>query len=140
MRTLNVVRKQSRGLAWPAWQERNRIKDEHGLDMRSMLTKFAAVAALLVIILSWSYAADLQIWVRLAVCAGAVRVAFLAASARQYAWVALFAGMALLYNPVVPVFPFSGRLYLIIVMASVAPFAASLFALRPQLARPASTY
>jgi hypothetical protein len=37
----------------------------------------------------------------------------------------LFVGMALLYNPVVPVFALSGSLDLLIVIASLAPFSNS---------------
>jgi hypothetical protein len=43
------------------------------------------------------------------VCAGALRVAFLAAAERKHGWAVLFAGMAILYNPLLPVFAFSGR-------------------------------
>lgn len=135
MNPLNVVTNQDKGLTWQAWLERNRLQDAQGLDLRTRLTKYAAVAVLFLTILLWSYAGGYDLLVRFAVCAGAVRVAFLAAAARRYTWATLFVGMAILYNPVLPVFPFSGRLYLVIVIASIAPFAASLVVPRPRLAR-----
>jgi hypothetical protein len=102
---------------------------------RRQIAKCASAAVLLLTVLLWSNAEQYGRLVRFAVCAGAQRLASLAAAARRYVWETLFVGMALLYNPVFPVFPFSGRLYLILVAASVAPFGVPLAALRPRLER-----
>ena len=58
---LNLVTDQSKGLAWPAGQDRNRIQDAHGLDLRAQWTKCAAVAMMLPIVLFSSYAAGYQV-------------------------------------------------------------------------------
>ena len=123
------------GLTWKVWQPRNRLRVLQGLNLRVRLTKCAAGAVLLLTVLLWSNAGQYDRLVRFAVCAGAVRLAALAAAARRYVWETLFVGMMLLYNPVFPVFPFSGRLYLDLVAASVAPFAVPLAALKPRLER-----
>jgi hypothetical protein len=81
----------------------------------------------------WGYAADYQAWLSLVVCAGAVRVAILAAAVRKYDWVSLFVGIALLFNPVFPLFTLSGRVAYFLVIASITAFAASLFLLKPRL-------
>lgn len=128
----------NKGLSWLAWQEKNHLQDVRGVNLRAKLTRYAAIAVLLVTILLWSRAADYQVFVSFAVCAGAVRVAFLAAAERKYGWAVLFAGMALLYNPLLPVFALSGLLELFIVLASAAAFAVSLVALRPRVVRAAA--
>lgn len=140
MNPLPVVTNEQREVTWRAWQEKNHLQEVRGVDLRAKLTKYASIAVLLLTVLCWGYAAEYQLFVRFAVCAGAVRVAFLAAATRNYAWAALFAGMALLYNPVFPLFALSGRMDTFIVIASVAPFAVSLFALKPRLASSVAAY
>jgi hypothetical protein len=51
---------------------------------------------------------------------------FEAFNKRQYALGAVFAGLVLLYNPVAPVFDFSGNWQRVLVILSAVPFAASL--------------
>jgi hypothetical protein len=91
------------------------------------------MAVLLLAVVFWGHAADYQVWLGFVVCAGAVRVAFLAAAARKYDWVTLFVGMAVLYNPVIPLFALTGRVAFFLVIASITAFAASLFLLKPRL-------
>jgi ABC-type antimicrobial peptide transport system permease subunit len=88
---------------------------------------------LLLAVVFWSYAADYQAVLGFVVCAGAVRVAFLAAAVRRYDWASLFIGMALLYNPAFPLFALTGRVAFFLVIASITAFAASLFLLKPRL-------
>jgi len=88
---------------------------------------------LLLAVVFWSYAADYQAVLGFVVCAGAVRVAFLAAAVRRYDWASLFIGMALLFNPVFPLFALTGRMAFFLVIASITAFAASLFLLKPRL-------
>jgi hypothetical protein len=133
MNALRVATNEKTDLAWRAWQAKNRLQDERGVNLRARLTKCAVIAVLLLTITCWSYAADYHLFVRFAVCAGAVRIASLAISGRKYAWAAVFVGMALLYNPVVPVFALSGSLDLLIVIASLAPFLAAFAVLKPRL-------
>jgi hypothetical protein len=81
----------------------------------------------------WGSAADYQAWLGFVVCAGAVRLAVSAAAVRRYDWSTLFLGMALLYNPVFSAFALAGRAAFLLVIASIVPFAASLFLLKPRL-------
>lgn len=137
MDTLSVQSDEQLDRAWGRWQAKNRRQDIADETLHAKLIKYASITVLLVAIAGWSYAADYHILVRFAVCACAVRIALLAIAARQYSWTAVFAGMALLYNPLFPVFALSGRTDLLIVAASIAPFVASLIALKakPAVAR-----
>jgi hypothetical protein len=133
MNTMNQLSNEKRGITWHDWQERNRLQDLHGVALRAKLTKYASVAVLLLALVFWGYAVDFQILLRFVVCAGAVRVAFLAGAVRRYDWASLFIGVALLYNPVFPPFAFTGRAAFFLVIASLIAFAASLFLLKPRL-------
>lgn len=133
MNTIGTSPDEERDLAWHDWQERNRLQDLRGVALRVKLTKYASMAVLVLAVVFWSYAADYQVLLRFVVCAGAVRVAFLAAAVRRYDWASLFVGMAVLYNPVFPPFALTGRVAFFLVIASIAPFAASLFLLKPRL-------
>jgi hypothetical protein len=133
MNTIRTLTNEKSGIPWHDWQERNHLQDLRGAALRAKLTKYASMAMLLLAVVFWSYAADYQAVLRFVVCAGAVRVAFLAAAARKYDWASLFIGLALLYNPVFPLFALTGPGAFVLVIASIAPFAASLFLLKPSL-------
>lgn len=133
MNTIGTVTNEKRGLSWRDWQERNHLQDLRGLALRAKLTKYASIVVLLLAVVFWSYAADYQAVLGFVVCAGAVRVAFLAAAVRRYDWASLFIGMALLYNPVFPLFALTGRVAFFLVIASITAFASSLFLLKPRL-------
>ena len=133
MNTIGTVTNEKQGLSWRDWQERNHLQDLRGLALRAKLTKYASIVVLLLAVVFWSYAADYQAVLGFVVCAGAVRVAFLAAAVRRYDWASLFIGMALLFNPVFPLFALTGRMAFFLVIASITAFAASLFLLKPRL-------
>ena len=133
MNTIGTVTNEKQGLSWHDWQERNLLQDLRGVALRAKLTKYASMAALLLAVVFWSYAPNYQAWLGFAVCAGAARVAFLAADARKYDWATLFVGMAVLYNPVFPLFALTDRVAFFLVIASIIAFAASLFLLKPRL-------
>jgi hypothetical protein len=63
---------------------------------------------------------------RLSVTAGAVVVMSQALRLRRYAYSALFASLALLYNPVASIMSFSGGWQRTVLLTSAVPFAASL--------------
>ena len=140
MNTIGTVTDEKQGISWDDWQERNLLQEMHGVALRATLTKCASIAVLLLALVFWGYAADYQAVLGFVVCAGAVRVAFLAAAARQYEWVTLFAGMAVLYNPVFPLFALTGHWAFIFVIASITAFAASLFLLKPRLKPSVAAY
>jgi len=131
-KTATVINEQL-GLSWDDWQERNRLQDLRGVALRVRLTKFASMAMLILALVFWTYAEDYRMVLGFVVCAGAIRVAFQAGGVHKYDWLILFAGIALLYNPVFPLFALSGRVAFFLVTASTAAFAASLFLLKPRL-------
>jgi hypothetical protein len=57
---------------------------------------------------------------------GAIIVVQEAVQAREYLWGAGFVGLALLFNPILPVFKPSGNLLRLVVLVCIAPFALSL--------------
>lgn len=136
MNTIETVIHEKQGISWHDWQERNRLQDLRGVALRGKLTKYASIAVLLLAVVFWGRAADYQAVLGFVVCAGAVRVAFLAAAVGRHDWASLFAGIALLYNPLYPLFALTGRLEFLLVIASAGAFAASLFLLKPRLALP----
>ena len=133
MNTIGTATNKRQGLSWHDLQERNRFQDLRGVALRAKLTKHASLAVLLLAVVFWSHAADYHVLLEFAVCAGAVRVAFLVGAVRSYDWSILFIGIALLYNPVSPLFALTGRAAFFLVLASITAFAASLFLLKPRL-------
>lgn len=111
---------------WQAWAARAGA-GERQLSVTALgVAKWAAVAGLLAAVGIWSYLASFEVVVRFLVTAGAMGVMFQALQTRHYAVAALFGALALLYNPVAPVFGFSGGWQHAVVAASVVPVAASL--------------
>jgi hypothetical protein len=90
------------------------------------VVKWVSIAVLLAAAALWSYLASFEIVVRFIVAAGAAVEMFEAFRARRYAVAAVFGGLALLYNPVAPLFSFSGGWQRALVVASAVPFVASL--------------
>jgi hypothetical protein len=111
---------------WQAWLRKGQVHDRRGTAVRSKLVRYIPIAALLVAAGLWSQMAPYEVVVRFIVAAGATVVMFQELNARQYGMAAVFGALALLYNPVVPVFSFSDGGQRALVVASVAPFAVSL--------------
>ena len=111
---------------WQAWVEKGRARDQQSSDARIKAVKWVSIAGLLAAELLGSHLGELDVLVRSIVTGGAMVVLVQALHARRYACAALFGALALLYNPVAPVFSFSGGWQLAVVVASAAPFAASL--------------
>jgi len=111
---------------WQAWLRKGRVPDRRITAARSKLVRWIPIAALLVAAGLWSQMAPYEVVVRFILAAGATVVMLQAFHARHYPAAAIFAALALLYNPVVPVFSFSEGGQRALVVASVAPFAASL--------------
>jgi hypothetical protein len=98
--------------------------------------KWVTMAALLTAAVLWRSAANQQLSQFLLgaiVCLGAIVVVMQAGRAKKYVWAGGFAAVALLFNPLVPVFPFDGEWGRLLVLVSIVPFAVSLGALRTQL-------
>jgi hypothetical protein len=111
---------------WQAWVGKGHAQDRRISVGRITAVKWASIAALLATAGLWSHLAPFQVVVRLVVTAGAVVVMFQAIQARHYAVAVVFGALALLYNPVVPALSLSGNWQRAVVVASAAPFGASL--------------
>ena len=99
--------------------------------MYTEVMKWVSIASLLLTLVFWGSAANYQPELNLVVSVAAAIVLIQAAQSRKYTWVAGFLAIALLFNPVAPVFRLAGSVSLAIVALAIAPFAVSLIALRP---------
>ena len=111
---------------WQAWKAKGRARDRQARETRIKALKWGSIVALLVVAGLWSQLASYEIVIRCALTAAALGMMFEAFNQRQYAFGAVFAGLALLYNPVTPVFSFSGHWQRALVVASAIPFVTSL--------------
>lgn len=111
---------------WQAWKAKGRAQDRKGREARIKALKWGSIIALLAVAGLWSQVTSYDIVIRFLLAAGAIGVMFEAFNKRQYALGAVFAGLVLLYNPVAPVFDFSGDWQRALVVLSAVPFAASL--------------
>jgi hypothetical protein len=119
---------------WQAWKAKGRTQDKQGREARIKALKWGSIVALLAVAGLWSQLAPREIVVRCVLAAAAVGTMFEAFNKRQYALGAVFAGLALLYNPVAPVFNFSGNWQRALVVASAIPFITSLASRDPKAA------
>jgi len=92
---------------WQAWVEKGRARDRRNSAARLMAVKWVSLAALVVVAGVWSHLAPYDSVARFIVAAGALVVMFHAIHKGHYAFAAVFGTIALLYNPVAPVFNFS---------------------------------
>lgn len=99
--------------------------------MYTQVAKFVSIAALLFAALFWNSGANYQWELDLVVSIAAAVVVTQAVQAKKYRWAAGFLAIAMLFNPVVPVFRLAGAFSLSLVVLSIAPFAISLVVLRP---------
>lgn len=83
--------------------------------------KWCAVAGLLLAAMSWHAAANTWLLLSLIVSIGAILVVQQAVRAKQYLWASAFVGMALLLNPVAPIFTPAGNLLLLLLLAGLSP-------------------
>ena len=111
---------------WQAWVAKGRARERQSNAARLKAVKWVSIAALLVTAGLWSQLTTYDVVVRFIVAAGAIVAMSNLFHARNYAFAAVFGALALLYNPVVPVFSFSGDWQRAVVVASAAPFVAAL--------------
>lgn len=122
-------------VAWRAWGAKGRAQDRRDSATRVKAVKWVSIAVLLIAAGLWPQLTPYEVVVRFLVAAGAIVVMFEAFQARNYAVAAVFAALALLYNPVAPVFSFSGDWQRALVVASAVPFVVSLAWRKVKLAR-----
>ncbi len=113
-------------VVWQAWVAQGRAQDRRSSAARIKAVKWVSIAGLLAAAGLWSQLTPYEVVVRFIVAAGAIVVMFQAFNARHYAFAAVFGALALVYNPVAPVFSFSGDWQRALVVTSAVPFVASL--------------
>jgi hypothetical protein len=111
---------------WQAWKAKGRARDRQARETRIKALKWGSIVALLVVAGLWSQLASYEIVIRCVLAASAAGMMFETFNKRQYALGAVFAALALLYNPVAPVFSFSGTWQRALVVATAIPFVTSL--------------
>lgn len=94
---------------WQAWKAKGRDRDRKDREIRITALKWCSIVALLAVAALWSQLTPYEIVIRCVLAAAAARMMFEAFSKRRHAVGTVFAGLALLYNPVSPVFGFSGN-------------------------------
>jgi hypothetical protein len=100
--------------------------------MRTTLVKWFSIAVLSFAFVLWGSAADYELAVRVAVCAGAAVVTGQAFHAAKRRWTVGFLIIAFLFNPAIPPFRLAGGLGLVAIVLAAAAFAVSLTALKSQ--------
>lgn len=111
---------------WEEWVARGQAADERGRELRLKALKLAAIGGLLFAAVPWPHAAFLDAVVRFVIAAAAIAVMASCLVAGRYFSAALFAALAVLLNPIVPVFEFAGDWRRALLVACAVPFAVSL--------------
>ncbi len=111
---------------WQAWLAKGRAQDRRGSAARLKAVNWVSIAGLLAAAGLGSQLTPYEVVVRCIVAAGAIVVMSQAFHARHYAFGAVLGALALVYNPVAPVFSFSGGWQRALVVTSAVPFVVSL--------------
>ena len=87
--------------------------------------KYVSIVILVLAAVIWGYTPVYERVFGFIVATGAVLVAIQATRARKYGWVAAFYGVAIVFNPIVPLGAISGRFGFALIVAAFALFAYS---------------
>ena len=101
--------------------------------MHTKTMKCFSIAALLLAMAFWPASSGYQTELNWIVSAAAIVIGIQACRTGDYLWSTGFLALAVLFNPVFPLFRLSGMLGLALVVLGIAPFAVSLAALRPAM-------
>jgi hypothetical protein len=111
---------------WQPWELEQPPK-RWGRSAATKALKWASIAGLLALGGLWSRVTPFEVVARFIVGAGAILVMAHAVLARRYALAAVSAALAVLYNPLTPLFYFAGGDFQrAVLVASATPFLASL--------------
>jgi hypothetical protein len=113
-------------VAWRSWVLKGRARDRRSSAAHGRVLKWVSIAGLLAAAGLWSSLTPYEVVVRFIVAAGAMVMMLQAIRKRHYATAALFGAIALLYNPVAPVFNFSVDWQRVLVVMTAVPFVAAL--------------
>jgi len=109
--------------------------------MFATIMKLVSIAALFLAAMFRRSAVDYALLLSVVIFMGAIVVLQQAVRERQYPWVAAFAAVALLFNPIAPVFRAAGSSFPLIVLGCSVLFVVSVLTLRtrPVLSIPSIT-
>ena len=108
--------------AWSAWQMRHAASDRKQAGAIMLGVKCISLALLLLAVFFSGYAAPHHLWVRFVISLTAIVIACQAWDLKRYVFLLGFAAIAVIFNPVVPMFPIDAM-----VRSSVPSFAALAF-------------
>jgi len=111
---------------WQAWLAKGRAQDRRRTARFIKGVRWVSISGLLAAVGYWPHPVAYDLVIRFVVAAGALTLMFHALASRYYVVAAVFGALVLLYNPVAPVFGFSGAWRSALVVASAVPFVASL--------------
>ena len=121
---------------WRTWLNKNRLQELHRTALRMKALKWACMGMLIVTAVVSPYvfapySSAFQTVVRFAIAVGAMVLIVESLRRGRYVFAGLFAGIVLLFNPVLPALDVSGNR--LIVVFSVLPFLASLIAMKEKV-------
>lgn len=93
---------------WQGWLAKGRARDVRKRSSLNAAVRYAVIAVLIVAAVVWSNLAAYGLIVRFIVAAGALFVALQAFRSAHYPIAGVFGALAVVYNPVAPVFSFAG--------------------------------
>lgn len=93
--------------------------------MATRISKWFAIVALLALVILWRSSDNRTFLAGFAVCAAAVVATVQAVRVRQHAWIMVFVGITVLFNPLVQLV-FSRSVFLALYIACLASFVLSL--------------
>jgi hypothetical protein len=118
---------------WQVWIAKGRAQDRSRSAAFMKGVKWVSIAGLLVALGHWPHLGPYDVVVRFVVAVGAMAMMFQSLRSKYYVLAAVFGALVLLYNPVAPVFGFSGEWQSALVVASAVPFVASLAWRKPRM-------
>jgi hypothetical protein len=122
--------------SWREWLARNRADEIRGAERHIIVIKWISIAVLLAVVALWAVVGPYQRALMFGIALGAFAVMVNAFHAHRYVLAAVFGAIVLLYNPLFPTFSLSGGWQRLIVLASTAPFLASLAWYKPVTSEP----
>ena len=111
---------------WRAWVEKMNARERRNLARWMKIVKLTSSTVLVTTAALWPDLAEFHLVIRFVVSVGAVVAMYQAFQAKNYAVGALFGALALLFNPIVPVFSFVGEWQRAVIAVSSIPFIGSL--------------
>jgi len=117
---------QANDAMWKAWVAKGRARERRNTARRVQAVKSTAIAVLLATAAFWTELAQYAVAIRFVVVVSAVVVMLQQFHANRYATAALFGVLALIYNPIAPVFDFAGDWQRVFIAASSLSFIASM--------------